>query len=525
MVSLTNAQKQAICRHKSDHPSLTQADLSRWAKTTFNLTHAPTQPTMSNILKRKAHFLEMTDNLSVKRARSVKHPEVERALVDWILQCQHNGARVNGDLICEKAKRLAELCGIPEEDRLNFSSGWLSAFLARNQFKGFKSHGESGSANNEAIVEALPQLIAATDRYALGDIYNMDETGLFYKMAPTSTIARDEVEGLKKDKTRLTVALTANADGTDKRELFIIGKSERPRCFNRRFASDYGFYYRNNLKAWMNGEFFREWLRKFDASMREENRHILLILDNAPSHVANAVELTNIEIIMLPPNATSKIQPMDAGIIMSFKRRYRRYQLRRAVDSDEAGRRDLYNVDQLQAMRWMRLAWNEVTPQVIQNCWKHTNIISARGPDGEIIPPVDGAVNQQDAGEIAVEQELADSIHALRIRNAMSIENLLNDDEEDANLHVQQDDEGLVQRAAGEAVEESDDETEENLLPDKDKLAVLRDCIKLFEEEEDPDVQAMKGLRRLQRAIRDKLKKEREEGLHQTTLDSFLARA
>ena len=175
----------------------------------------------------------MTDNLTVKRARLVKHPEIESALVEWILQCQHNGARITGDLICEKAKRFSELRGIPEDDHLSFSNGWLSAFLARNKFKAFKAHGESGSANNGAIREALPLLISETNQYALRDIYNMDETGLFYKMAPTVTIARDQVEGLKKDKTRLTVALTANADGTDKRDLFIIGKSERPRCFKK----------------------------------------------------------------------------------------------------------------------------------------------------------------------------------------------------------------------------------------------------------------------------------------------------
>ena len=116
MVALTNAQKQAICRHKHQNPSLTQSDLSEWAKTKFNLTSAPTQPTMSNILKRSAHYLEMTDNLTVKRARLVKHPEIESALVEWILQCQHNGARITGDLICEKAKRFSELRGIPEDD-------------------------------------------------------------------------------------------------------------------------------------------------------------------------------------------------------------------------------------------------------------------------------------------------------------------------------------------------------------------------------------------------------------------------
>ena len=35
-----------------------------------------------------------------------------------------------------------------------------------------------------------------------------------------------------------------------------------------------------NKKAWMDEKIFREWLYKFDAQMRAENRKILLFLDN-----------------------------------------------------------------------------------------------------------------------------------------------------------------------------------------------------------------------------------------------------
>ncbi len=37
--------------------------------------------------------------------------------------------------------------------------------------------------------------------------------------------------------------------------------------------------------------------------------------------------LQNVDVHFLPPNTTSKIQPMDAGIIMTFKKNYRRHQI------------------------------------------------------------------------------------------------------------------------------------------------------------------------------------------------------
>ena len=51
----------------------------------------------------------------------------------------------------------------------------------------------------------------------------------------------------------------------------------------------------------------------------------LLLLDNAPSHPGtDALVSENIRAKFLPPNTTSLVQPMDQGVLESFKRRYNR---------------------------------------------------------------------------------------------------------------------------------------------------------------------------------------------------------
>jgi hypothetical protein len=53
------------------------------------------------------------------------------------------------------------------------------------------------------------------------------------------------------------------------------------------------------------------------------DERILLLLDNAPGHpkhLGNAIP--GVEIIYMPPNTTSLIQPMDQGVIRSFKAKY-----------------------------------------------------------------------------------------------------------------------------------------------------------------------------------------------------------
>ena len=57
-----------------------------------------------------------------------------------------------------------------------------------------------------------------------------------------------------------------------------------------------------------------------DHQMQDANFKVLLLLDNAPSHVAHDLPLTNMEVYLLPLDTTSKIQLIDARIITMIKR-------------------------------------------------------------------------------------------------------------------------------------------------------------------------------------------------------------
>ena len=128
----------------------------------------------------------------------------------------------------------------------------------------------------------------------------------------------------------------------------------------------------------MTSLLFSEWLLRLNAKMSADGRHILLLLDNASCHKIEEHILTNIRVMLLPPNTTSVLQPLDAGIIASFKQRYKKYQNRHTLDAMEAPQppKKPYEVNQLKAMEWCRLAWNEVSANTIRNCWEHTGIVA-----------------------------------------------------------------------------------------------------------------------------------------------------
>ncbi|CAG8731532.1 22071_t:CDS:1 [Cetraspora pellucida] len=102
-------------------------------------------------------------------------------------------------------------------------------------------------------------------------------------------------------------------------------------------------------------------------------RKILLLLDGAKVHSTANLNLCNTKVYTLPPYTTSCIQPMDAGIIMSFKHHYQSYFIKWLLDKYEAEKDEKINV--LNAIRFIAQAWRKVTPETIRNCFQHTGIL------------------------------------------------------------------------------------------------------------------------------------------------------
>jgi hypothetical protein len=74
--------------------------------------------------------------------------------------------------------------------------------------------------------------------------------------------------------------------------------------------------YCNNSKAWMITSLFQEWVQEFDhqVDLKHHGQRVLLLLDNYSSHKLNGLTLRYTDVHFLPPNTTSKIQPMDARV-------------------------------------------------------------------------------------------------------------------------------------------------------------------------------------------------------------------
>jgi hypothetical protein len=257
-------------------------------------------------------------------------------------------------------------------------------------------------------------------------------------MPPDHGLMDKPSSGTKGNKKRLTYAVTTNADGTEKLPPFVIGKAARPRAFQKKTGAQLGFYYHNNVKAWMVTKIYQEWLHDWDEKLRQQQRHILLLQDNFSAHI-KPDSLTNICIENFAPNLTAHVQPNDAGIICCFKAHYRGKFVSRAIDryDNDVPPALIYDIDQLEAMRLADVAWCEVDTTTIQNCWRKAGILpkALYEPEATSAPsvPVSSLLNSDPLEGVACAKKdisnLLNQLEELSIlqkRNWMDLEELLN---------------------------------------------------------------------------------------------------
>ena len=200
------------------------------------------------------------------------------------------------------------------------------------------------------------------------NVYNADETGVFFRCLPDKTLEFKDKDchGGKQNKERITAMVCANMSSTDKRPLLVLGWSAKRRCFNN--VKSFPTEYDANKKAWMTSEIFTKWVIKFNKFCQRQRRKCALIVDNCPAH-PKVKGLKNVTLFFLPPNTTSKTQPMDQGVIRSLKHSYRKLVIARHLRAIEK-KREMEKMTVLDGMHYLQQAWNNVTETTIANCYR-----------------------------------------------------------------------------------------------------------------------------------------------------------
>ena len=121
------------------------------------------------------------------------------------------------------------------------------------------------------------------------NIYNGDETPLFYKTLPHRTYCKpgEKSTSSSKHKDRLTLLIITNINGYNYRKLSVTRKAKNPCCLQNKYkmqVKDMAVDWYSSKNAWITGDIHHKTMTKFNNQMRMAGHHVLYVCDNASSH-------------------------------------------------------------------------------------------------------------------------------------------------------------------------------------------------------------------------------------------------
>jgi predicted DNA-binding protein YlxM (UPF0122 family) len=192
---------------------------------------------VSNIIKRKAEYMqdyEHNENSNKKRnLRDEFSQQLDQKVYEWFVTQRSKNIPVSGPLLQERARQIRQELGGATADHFKASNGWLEKFRIRHGIQHRVISGESAAVDPVTVNEWKQRLSSIIDKYDPNDVYNADETGLFFKALPDRSLvlAKETCKGGKRSKERFTVLLCTNMTGTEKLRPLLIGKFPTPDFF------------------------------------------------------------------------------------------------------------------------------------------------------------------------------------------------------------------------------------------------------------------------------------------------------
>lgn len=498
--------------------------------------------TVRDIIKKKQKLLEFAGNsdnpkgmCNRKTMKTSTYEDLDKAMVMWFNQQRAAGIPISGAVCAAKAKHFFEELEIPGD--FNASSGWLTRFKQRYGIRQITVQGEKLSSDKSASENFVLdfQNFVREENLSAEQIYNADETGLYWKCLPQKTLAYEtekNAPGHKKQKQRITVLCCANASGSHFLDLGVIGTARKPRAFSKmKKDSSLPVSYYSNKTAWMTVEIFSDWFKtKFVPAVRKHLENVglpqkaVLLLDNAPSHPNEEIlksEDGNIFVKYLPPNVTAVIQPMDQGVIQKLKTTYRRNLLLKLVEEGYDNLLSFWkNLTVLDAIYYVADAWKSIKSTTVKKSWK------------AILPDIEKEIPIEDDDSIDLQKKILEDLRKLDSSGNVdeeAVQQWINEDSEMECYEVLSDDD-IVLRVACDSektrnYEECSESDEENLITPQ-KLshgdALLHtEALLNYLEQEDESTPAEKMILR---NLRSKIRRRVNEKQKQTSITSFFTK-
>jgi len=216
-------------------------------------------------------------NVNMKKLLATRTTEIfEDDLFNWFCVQRSTMKNISNDILSIAASNFAK-----QYDNHDFkcSYTWLKHFKRRYGIKTRIISGEEQLVDANALSEASPSFFKELEKFDPKDIFNADETALFYRCPPGKTLvlSTEKKASGKHYKERITLLLCASNNG-EKLPPMVIGYSKKPRWIRNIGMIIDCVVYKSSKKAWMTRIIFEEWLSFLNQEFATQKRKICLTL-------------------------------------------------------------------------------------------------------------------------------------------------------------------------------------------------------------------------------------------------------
>ncbi|KAG8198248.1 hypothetical protein JTE90_021505 [Oedothorax gibbosus] len=323
------------------------------------------------------------------RGKAAQFPDLDKAVLTWVLESRQNGHIVTRTAIRLKALHLAKTVMKNHPGESSASAGWCSRFMERYGLslrQRTKIAQKLPKQLEEKIVAFQKEVInlRKENNFELSQIGNMDETPMTFDIPINRTVnAKGDKTVLIKttghEKTHFTVVLTCMADGTKLKPVVIFKRKRLPK--NVKFAAR--VIVRPQAKGWMDEDGVVDWISKVwdqrpGAALGKKS---LLVWDSFRAHLTDKVkekvkESRRTSQVVIPGGLTSILQPLDVCIKKPFKDRMKKKWMS-SEDVQTTKRGNLKKVDIVTIVQWVKDAWDSIPAAMISKSLKKCCISKA----------------------------------------------------------------------------------------------------------------------------------------------------
>jgi hypothetical protein len=346
--------------------------------------------TLSNINAQREEIITRFEASEVDPAgtsNSMSHQMIrnlEGLLYHWYVQCRTHRIKITSTNIKKKAQELNDKLNI--HPTFKASMDWARNFKIRYSITDKDIFLDFPKVTSAAATKFTAEFEKHLNVCTLENIYNVVYVPIMWKLVPEKTeiFKRAKSTGKREICEDHVIALfCVNASGCHKLPILIIGTEEINRSSYTSESSNVSTIYKSKSSAWMDSTIFNEWfVQHFLESVREKQKKemrakTVLLLDNTRllfdlKNLNEKDEFVTVESI--PNDVSPWIQPICAGILLCFIRKYRGELVKtlKSFPMCKTAEDVIYNHKNLGMWDCCRIvdkAWSKVDVVVIRRAW------------------------------------------------------------------------------------------------------------------------------------------------------------